>query len=38
MSDQSLLITFWTAAAIMLVAFLLAFYLATDKRGLRTQI
>jgi DHA1 family tetracycline resistance protein-like MFS transporter len=38
MSDQSLFVTFWTAAAIMLVAFLLAFYLATDKRGLRTQI
>jgi DHA1 family tetracycline resistance protein-like MFS transporter len=38
MSDQSLFITFWTAAAIMLVAFLLACYLATDKRGLRTQI
>ena len=28
MSDQSLFVTFWTAAAIMLVAFLLAFYLA----------
>ena len=28
MSDHSLFVTFWTAAAIMLVAFLLAFYLA----------
>jgi hypothetical protein len=26
MSDQSLFITFWTAAAIMFVAFLLTFY------------
>ena len=32
MSDQSLFVTFWTAAAIMFVAFFLAFYLATDKR------
>ena len=34
MSDQSLFVTFWTAAAIMFVAFLLAFYLAADKRRL----
>ena len=34
MSDQSLFITFWTAAAIMFVAFLLAFYLAANKRRL----
>jgi hypothetical protein len=26
MSDRSLFVTFWTAAAIMVVAFLLAFY------------
>ena len=32
MSDRSLFVTFWTAAAIMFVAFFLAFYLATDKR------
>ena len=38
MSDHSLFVTFWTAAAIMFVAFFLAFYLATDKHGLRTQI
>ena len=38
MSDHSLFVTFWTAAAIMLIAFFLAFYLATDKHGLRTQI
>ena len=31
MSDQSLFVTFWTAAAIMLIAFFLAFYLATDR-------
>jgi hypothetical protein len=37
MSDQSLFITFWTAAAIMLIAFFLAFYLAADKRKL-TQV
>ena len=37
MSDHSLFVTFWTAAAIMLIAFLLAFYLAADKRRL-TQI
>ena len=34
MSDQSLFVTFWTAAAIMFVAFLLAFYLAANKRRL----
>ncbi len=34
MSDQSLFATFWTAAAIMFVAFLLAFYLAANKRRL----
>jgi DHA1 family tetracycline resistance protein-like MFS transporter len=38
MSDQSLFVTFWTAAAIMFIAFFLAFYLATDKHRLRTQI
>jgi multidrug resistance protein len=32
MSDQSLFDTFWTAAAFMLIAFFLAFYLATDNR------
>jgi len=32
MSDHSLFVTFWTAAAIMFIAFFLAFYLATDKR------
>jgi len=37
MSDRSLFVTFWTAAAIMLVAFLLAFFLAADKRKL-TQV
>ena len=34
MSDQSLFVTFWTAAAIMFVASLLAFYLAANKRRL----
>ena len=38
MSDHSLFVTFWTASGIMLIAFFLAFYLATDKHGLRTQI
>jgi len=32
MSDQSLFVTFWTAAGIMLIAFFLAFYLVTDNR------
>jgi hypothetical protein len=30
MSDQSLFVTFWTGAGIMLVASILAFYRATD--------
>ncbi|HJS24082.1 MAG TPA: MFS transporter [Pyrinomonadaceae bacterium] len=38
MSDQSLFVTFWTAAAIMFVAFFLAFYLATDKHRFHQQI
>ena len=32
MSDQSLFVTFWTAAAIMLIAFLLAFYYRFQPR------
>jgi len=32
MSDYSLFVTFWTAAAIMLLAFFLAFYYRLNRR------
>jgi len=35
MSDRSLFVTFWTAAAIMILAFFLAFYLAQNIHRLR---
>ena len=33
MSDQSLFVTFWTGAAIMFVAFFMAFYYSSAQRG-----
>jgi len=36
MSDHSLYVTFWTAAAIMLIAFLLAFYFSRRSTETRT--
>jgi hypothetical protein len=33
MSDQSLFVTFWTGAAIMFVAFFMAFYYGTTQRN-----
>ena len=37
MSDRSLFVTFWTGAAIMLVAFLIAFYFSASQRSTKSQ-